>query len=227
MLLKPSSTLLRLSFLVWTMFMPLLMNPSLQALQSRNTFTTWTSFYNVYLYGIFINLNKCTFSDLSLDFLGHHGSTVGISSFLCKVQTIADFPVPHTVCKPHDFLGLVNFYHRFIPKCATILQQLTGLLSSKSSQPAFPLSHTAHATFTSIKAALATATLLVHPAPDALYCLMVDASSVAVRVFFSKVMTSGIATIRNQVQYYWMGITCNLSIYSAFPSLSSRTDILC
>ena len=131
-------------------------------------------------YGIVINPTKCTFSVPSLDFLGHHVSAAGISPLPSKVQTIADFPVPHTIRKLREFLGLVNFYRRFIPNCATILQPLTDLLSSKFAQPVFPLSHAAHAAFDSIKAALATATLLVHPAPDAPYCLMVDASNVAV-----------------------------------------------
>ena len=41
------------------------------------------------------------------------------------------------------------------------------------------LPHAAHSAFNSIKAALATATML-HSAPEALYCLMVDAYNVAV-----------------------------------------------
>ena len=89
-------------------------------------------------YGIVINPTKCTFSVSSLDFLGHHVSAAGISPLPSKVQTIADFPVPHTICKLREFLGQVNFYRRFIPNCATILQPLTGLLSSKFLSLYFP-----------------------------------------------------------------------------------------
>ena len=38
-------------------------------------------------------------------------------------------PQPHTQCELRQFLGLMNFYHRFVPGCASILQPLHNLLS--------------------------------------------------------------------------------------------------
>ena len=35
---------------------------------------------------------------------------------------IQEFPQPRTQSELHQFLGLVNFYHRFVPGCASILQ---------------------------------------------------------------------------------------------------------
>ena len=131
-------------------------------------------------YGIFINPSKCIFAVQSLDFLGHHISAAGITPLQSKVQAIQAFPPPANIRKLREFLGLVNFYRRFIPRCATILQPLTDLLSSKSSAKPFELSDAALTAFNAIKLALAQATLLVHPAPDAPYCLMTDASNTAV-----------------------------------------------
>ena len=45
-----------------------------------------------------------------------------------KVKVIKDFCQPATRPELHKFLGLINFYHRFIPNCAQILQPLNALL---------------------------------------------------------------------------------------------------
>ena len=60
------------------------------------------------------------------------------------------------------------------------MQPLTNLLSSKGSAKPFELEDAALPAFNAIKLALTQATLLVHPAPDAPYCLMTDASNTAV-----------------------------------------------
>ena len=132
-------------------------------------------------YGIVINPSKCIFGAASLEFLGHQISVHGISPLPQKVQAIQDFPAPSSLCKLREFLGLVNFYRRFIPHCASLVQPLTDLLLPKqTSADSFHLSEDALSAFQDVKTALAKATLLTHPDPSAPYCLMVDASNVAV-----------------------------------------------
>ena len=129
-------------------------------------------------YGIFINPSKSIFAVQSLDFLGHHIAATGITTLQSKVQAIQAFPPPANLRKLRKLL--VNFYRRFIPRCATIPQPLTDLLSRKGSSKSFELSDAALTAFNAVKSALAQAILLVHQAPDALYCLMKDASNTAV-----------------------------------------------
>ena len=132
-------------------------------------------------YGIVINPSKCILGAASLEFLGHQISVHGISPLPQKVQAIQDFPAPSSLRKLREFLGLVNFYRRFIPHCASLVQPLTDLLSPKrTSNDSFHLSEGALSAFQDVKTALAKATLLTHPDPSAPYCLMVDASNVAV-----------------------------------------------
>ena len=73
-------------------------------------------------YGVVINPSKCEFKVTSLDFLGHHIDCHGIKPLEKKVKLIQDFPVPNSLRKLREFLGLINFYRRFIPHCADILQ---------------------------------------------------------------------------------------------------------
>ena len=66
--------------------------------------------------------------------------------------------------KLREFLGLINFHHRFIPNCATILGPLNQMLSLTGPDARdIPWSDDASAAFTKIKEALAEATLLAHP----------------------------------------------------------------
>ncbi len=51
-----------------------------------------------------------------------------------KVQVIHDFPKPESPRQLLRFIGLVNFYHRFIPQCAEIIRPLHIFLSSTSSK---------------------------------------------------------------------------------------------
>ena len=53
-----------------------------------------------------------------------------------KVQAIREFPQPQLQCQVRRFIGLVNFYHHFLPHTAESMQPLHSLLSAKDkSQP--------------------------------------------------------------------------------------------
>ena len=132
-------------------------------------------------YGIVINVPKSRFGVPALDFLGHHVDSRGIHPLEDKVHAILDFPQPTTQRKLREFLGMVNFYRRFVPNCAAILQPLNTLLS-KTNSNAKTLAWCDDATtaFQQAKDALAEATLLVHPESAAPTRIMTDASDTAV-----------------------------------------------
>jgi hypothetical protein len=79
--------------------------------------------------GLALNLEKCVFAVPELDFLGHRISTAGVVPLQDNVQVILDFPKP-TDCKSLQwFLGMINFYRRFLPGAAGTLRPLTAALS--------------------------------------------------------------------------------------------------
>lgn len=55
---------------------------------------------------------------------GHHVDCQGIRPLEEKVLSIRDFTHPSTQRKLREFLGMVNFYHRFLPHGADLLQPL-------------------------------------------------------------------------------------------------------
>jgi cleavage and polyadenylation specificity factor subunit 1 len=76
------------------------------------------------------------------------------------------------------FLGVINFYRRFIPAAARILKPLTDQLKG-GPKPAAAIPWTAdmQAAFAAAKAALAGCVRLIHPTPGAEVALHVDASA--------------------------------------------------
>ena len=98
-----------------------------------------------------------------LDFLGHCVTAKGFSLLLSAVDAILQYPQPATVKQLQAFLGVVNFYCRFVPAAFRILKPLTQVLSLRGSpKPLAVVEWTPDmlATFTGGKAALSKATLL-------------------------------------------------------------------
>ncbi|BHF65473.1 hypothetical protein SprV_0200848400 [Sparganum proliferum] len=129
-------------------------------------------------FGVVINAAKCVFGVPNLIFLGHEVNSDGIKPVPEKVSSISTFPVPTTINQVRRFLGMVNYYPRFLPHGATILRPLSSLLAH--SKKTLVMTEEAVRSFNDVKAALANATLLAHPRSDAQLTLMTDAPSTAV-----------------------------------------------
>ena len=84
--------------------------------------------------GLVLNLAKRTFCKSSVEFLGHRVSCSDISPLAAKVAALRRHPQPVTVKELQQFLGLLNFYRRFVPSAPRTLAPLTEAL--KGSPPA-------------------------------------------------------------------------------------------
>jgi cleavage and polyadenylation specificity factor subunit 1 len=124
--------------------------------------------------GLTINPGKCVFAASSVKFLGHMVSATGIQPLPQHLTAIQEFPPPTDVKQLQRYLGMVNFYRRFLPGVAGILQPLTDLL--RGSPKSLDWSAAAAAAFDLSKAALVKAVPLSHPAPKANISLVTDAS---------------------------------------------------
>jgi hypothetical protein len=119
-------------------------------------------------------LEKCVFSARTIDFLGHRVTAEGVSPLPSHVKAVTDFPRPATVKELQGFLGLINFYRRFIPAAAAILKPLTdSLRGGGTGADRLTWSPEMQAAFEGSKEALAKTTLLSHPLPQAKLSLAV------------------------------------------------------
>lgn len=141
-----------------------------------------TIFQRLKDYGICINASKCIFGKNEVNFLGYTINANGTKPPQHRVTAIVAFPKPAIIKELRQFLGMVNFYRRFLPHAARIQAPLHQLLSGGNITNKTPITWNADAdqAFEEIKQALTHATMLAHPSPDTPLSLMVDASNTAI-----------------------------------------------
>ena len=130
-------------------------------------------FQRLQQFGLVINLKKCSFHVNEIEFLGHHLSARGAFPLTSNVEAVQQFPEPATVKDMQVFLGMVNFYRRFVPNAACILLPLTDCLRG-GLPPSSVLSWSPEMSraFQEAKAALPKATWLQHLDPAAQIALL-------------------------------------------------------
>lgn len=165
-------------------------------------------------HGLKIHPSKCVYGAQEVDFLGHRVSADGITPLPQKVVAIRDFPRPATVRKLREFLGMVNFYHRFIPQAASLLGPLHDLLKGiKANSPKpLPWDTESERAFEEIKCQLADLTLLAYPTPHATTALSTDASAEAI----GAVLQQEIDGVLRPIAFYSKRLEAPQRTYSAF-----------
>ena len=78
--------------------------------------------------GLRLKRNKCAFMLPSVEYLGHKISAEGLQPSEEKVRAIREAPPPSNVSQLRSFLGLVNYYGKFLPHLASTLTPLYSLL---------------------------------------------------------------------------------------------------
>ena len=76
--------------------------------------------------GLVLNRGKCKFFRSEVEFLGLRVTASGVAPLPDQISAVADFPQPTTIKVLQAILGVVNFYHWFIPATAKILLPLKG-----------------------------------------------------------------------------------------------------
>ena len=122
--------------------------------------------------GLVLNLAQCEFFQDTISFLGHKVHSGGVEPLAVHVDTITNSLPPLTPKELQRFLGMINFYCRFIPASACTLHPLTEALKGNPKG----LSWTAEMQTTAVRVALAATVPLTHPLPTAELSLATDAS---------------------------------------------------
>lgn len=106
----------------------------------------------------------------------------GITPAPAKIAAIIEYPPPATASDLGRYLGMLNFYRRFIPHSAAHQTQLQSLITTNKKNGKTPIVWTAEATqaFQTTKDSFANTALLAHPSPNAKLSLTTDASDYAI-----------------------------------------------
>ncbi len=122
-------------------------------------------------------LTKCDFFAKEVEFLGHVVSARGISMEPTKTTAITEWPLPQDIHELRSFIGLANYYRRYVENYAGICLPLFSLFK-KGSPWLWTEAHTL--AFESLKDALTRAPVLLPFNPDAQSILVTDASKFAI-----------------------------------------------
>ena len=128
-------------------------------------------------HNVTLNVEKCAFGQISMAFLGHLIDGKGIKPLDEKVDAIRKFPLPETITALRRFHGMVNYYRRFLPRCAHVLQPLTDCLRGNIKR--LHLTEEAIDAFNNVKRSLADAVSLSYQDSMAPLSVAIDASNTA------------------------------------------------
>ena len=123
-----------------------------------------------------LKASKCNFFKKHIQYLGHLVSGEGIEPLPEKLEAVRKMPPPTTPKEVRQFLGLVGYYRKFVPKFADIARPLTNL--TKLDVP-YEWTNRCQEAFEFLKQMLLKEPILKYPDPSKPYTLFTDASKFA------------------------------------------------
>ena len=123
-----------------------------------------------------------------MDYLGHHIDAQGIHVASAKVDALQKAPAPHNVSELRSFLGMINYYGKFIPNLSTLLHPLHALLKDAQS---WKWDQECDDAFQAAKQQLSSTPVLVHYDPKLPIRLAGDTSNYRIGAVLSHVLPNG------------------------------------
>ena len=126
---------------------------------------------------LYAKMSKCEFGKESVEFLGHVVSNMGVQVDAKKVEAVQAWPPPTNIHDLRAFLGLANYYRRFVHNYSKLTLPLTRMLKKGA---VVHMGVAEMEAFDCIKDALTTAPVLAVADPRLGYRIVTDASDFAI-----------------------------------------------
>jgi hypothetical protein len=125
---------------------------------------------------LYAKASKCSFNVTEVEYLGHIINNEGVKPNPKLIDAIVTFPQPTIVKQLQSFLGLANYYRKFVKNFSKLALPLMEALQKASIT--LPLNWTAimEKSFHLVKTGLTTAPCLMLPDPDGDFDVTTDAS---------------------------------------------------
>lgn len=122
---------------------------------------------------LYVKLSKCEFGLTETEFLGHIVGHGGIRMSPSKVAVIHQWPKPESITDVRSFLGMCNYYRKFVRNYSLIAKPLFDMLRGEAT---FNWSSSAQHAFDTLKQCMSTEPVLVLPDPLKQWFIFTDAS---------------------------------------------------
>ena len=138
--------------------------------------------------GLKLHPRKCHLLRHKVTYLGHVVSAQGIAPDLDKTDRVNLWPIPHSAKEVQQFLGLANYYCRFIKDFASLAKPLHRL-TEKGRE--FTWTQESDQAFNTLKQKLTSAPVLALPNWSKSFLLDTDASETGISAVLSQVQDDG------------------------------------
>ena len=145
-------------------------------------------FERLQAYGFRLRKEKCAFLQDSVEYLGHKIDGQGLHTVATKVEAITSASTPQNITELRAFLGMLNYYGKFMPNLSTIIQPLNNLLRRETK---WEWTEQCKDAFESAKQALASSNVLTHYDPSLPLLLAGDASAYGIGAVISHRLPDG------------------------------------
>ena len=139
-------------------------------------------------HGLHVRRSKCRFLQPCVIFLGHRIDAEGIHPTDKKLKAIMQAPAPENVQELRSFLGLINYYGKFIPNAATNLTPLNKLLQKDVK---WNWTERCQKSFEEAKQTLNSNNVLMHYDPSLPIHMAEDALAYGIRAIIAHVLPDG------------------------------------
>ena len=133
--------------------------------------------------GFRLKFMKCRFAADSVKYLGHMIQENSVRPIKDNLISIKNFPIPKTQKNVRQFLGKINFYHKYVPNIAITLDPLHNLLRKGQ---VFNWTKECQEAFDKLKEVLCTQPVLTIFDPDLPIHIYTDASLLGVAGVFKQ-----------------------------------------
>ena len=138
--------------------------------------------------GLKLNQEKCKFLQDSIEYCGHIITKDGLQQAPVKVSAMIQMPPPTDVKQLRAFIGMVQYYARFIPNLSHRLHPLLQLLVKGAK---WSWGQQQDSAFNDVKQELASNRVLTHYSQDLPLSLACDSSAYGVGAVLSHTMEDG------------------------------------
>ncbi|KAL5496553.1 hypothetical protein EMCRGX_G012859 [Ephydatia muelleri] len=138
--------------------------------------------------GLKLKPKKCTLCRQQVTFLGHIVSTDGVATDPSKTEAVSKWPIPQNRKEVQQFLGLANYYRRFVKDFALISKPLQRLTEKNAP---FEWTIGCQNAFDELRKRLVSSPVLAYPDYERRFILDTDASDVGIGAVLSQVSDCG------------------------------------
>lgn len=130
-----------------------------------------------------LKIEKCKFLRTQVNYLGYIINQDGCLPNPNKIECIIKYPTPKNVTETQRFLGMANYFRKYVRNYAFLAKPMYNLLRKGQ---AFLWDSKCTASFESLKTALTTPPVLIFPNFNEVFIITTDASNVGVAAVLSQ-----------------------------------------